>query len=217
MCSLFKNKNAVKKSPIISQKGRGFSLIELIVVIGIFTVIMSVILFNQSKLSSSTLIDNLAYEIALALRQAQAYGIGVRSTNPALGSTAFAGGFGVHFDKTTPSTFILFQDNDGTHTYTPTPNGTDQVLTIYNIGNNNSISDLCVNGSLASSVGCISGGSTFTTMDITYTRPSPEAVIILDGASVVNAQASAQIKVSTATHDKIKMVDVQLSGQLSVQ
>ncbi|MDD5318961.1 MAG: prepilin-type N-terminal cleavage/methylation domain-containing protein [Candidatus Pacebacteria bacterium] len=188
----------------------GFSLIELVVVIGIFTLIMAVILFNQSKLSSSTLVDNLAYETALTLRQAQDYGIGVRAVNPGLGAAAFAGGFGVHFDKTTPTTFILFKDDDGTHTYTPpsTPGGTDQVLSIYNIGNNNRISALCINNNC---------NMAFSTLDITFTRPNPEAVIILDNQSITNAQASAQIKLTTATGDKTKTVDVQLSGQISVQ
>ncbi len=58
---------------------RGFSLIELIVVTGIFTVITAVVLANNAQFNNSVLLGNAAYDIALSVRQAQVYGLSTQA------------------------------------------------------------------------------------------------------------------------------------------
>jgi prepilin-type N-terminal cleavage/methylation domain-containing protein len=56
----------------------GFTLIELLVVVGIFGILSSVIFANYSGFDSIIVLENVAHEIALEVRQAQSFGIGVR-------------------------------------------------------------------------------------------------------------------------------------------
>ena len=89
---------------------KGFSLPELIIVIGIFIIISTIAMFNQGKLSSSVLLTNMAYEVGLAIREAQTYGIGVRSEDA---GTNFTGQYGAYFDTSTETTkrqVIVFAD-----------------------------------------------------------------------------------------------------------
>lgn len=55
----------------IKNKTKGFSLLELLVVISIFTIITTIALFNQGQLNSNVLLTNLAYDVALTVREVQ--------------------------------------------------------------------------------------------------------------------------------------------------
>lgn len=154
----------------------GFTLIELIVVIGIFSLIMAVALWNQKELSNNILITNLAYEIALAVRETQAYGIGVR-TSPTSSptSTDFQKPFGLHVDLTNGNEkqWVLFQDQNNDSIYQA-----GETFAIYKFQNQNGnrITALCLNHPITTP--CIrsaSLGSSFVKLDILFRRPNPEA------------------------------------------
>lgn len=92
----------------------GTTLIELLVVIAIFAVISGITIFNYGKFNSSLTTQNLADDIALTIRRAQGYAIGVRGYN-----NTFNSGYGVHFTSNNNSqdlytgsnkSFILFAD-----------------------------------------------------------------------------------------------------------
>jgi prepilin-type N-terminal cleavage/methylation domain-containing protein len=57
---------------------RGFSFIELIISIAVFTLITSAMLVSFSRLQGDVSLTNLAYDTALTIRQAQSYGVQVR-------------------------------------------------------------------------------------------------------------------------------------------
>ncbi len=83
----------------ISNKRSGFSFIELIIVVAIMALISSVVLFKQAKFSSDILITNMAYQVALAIRQTEVYGLSSkdRGTETGTSLTAFRAGYGVFF------------------------------------------------------------------------------------------------------------------------
>jgi prepilin-type N-terminal cleavage/methylation domain-containing protein len=111
----------LKAKRFIGIAKRGFSLIELLVVIGIFIIITSVILARQNKFSSDILLTDLAYQVAISIRQAQVYGLGVQAQ-----SSNFDIGYGVHFDNVTPNTtYKLFADNDKNGVYNTSGLGFD--------------------------------------------------------------------------------------------
>lgn len=70
----------------------GITLIELLVVISIFTIISAITLFDYTGFKSTSALQNLADDIALSIRKAQGYAIGVRGYD-----NTFNSGYGIHF------------------------------------------------------------------------------------------------------------------------
>src|SRR3989338_6043642 len=81
-----------------------FSLVELLATLGIFFVISGMIFFDFQTFNSRTVLDNLAHEIALTVRQAQVFGIGVRSEDGGFPS------YGTYFNLAEKKNFTLFAD-----------------------------------------------------------------------------------------------------------
>ena len=104
---------------------KGFTVLELLVVVTIMAIITSIVLFNNRDLNSSILVSNTAYEMNLLIREAQAYGLGVRGTGDT--ANAFSYAQGVYFDLSTPDKVILFSDKDGNGTFTANSNEEIQV------------------------------------------------------------------------------------------
>jgi prepilin-type N-terminal cleavage/methylation domain-containing protein len=113
----------------------GFTIIELIVVVTIFLVIASVTILSQRSFDNSILIDNLAYEIALAVREAQVYGVSTRGIE-----ADFTYSYGVHFDEAEPNRFVLFADSDSVGLY---DNSSVEDIEMLTLGTSGSITDVC--------------------------------------------------------------------------
>jgi len=100
MKSIFKIKTNQKLRPFgpsSLRASRGFTFIELIVVVAIMTLISTVVLFRQAKFSSDILITDMAYQIALAIRQAEVYGISSKGADTESEQNSFKSGYGVLF------------------------------------------------------------------------------------------------------------------------
>src|SRR3989338_5983291 len=87
---------------------RAFTLIELVVVTGIILVVTSVVLVNNNRFGGVVQLENLAYDVALSVRQAQVYGISVQR----YGVDDFSSGNGMHFDINDPQHYEFFADVD---------------------------------------------------------------------------------------------------------
>lgn len=83
---------------------RGFTLVEMIVVTAIFTVITSVVMFKYGDFTSNMLVTNMAYEIALEIRQAQVFGLGARGSDDGAGNAVFTRPYGVFINLLDGST-----------------------------------------------------------------------------------------------------------------
>ena len=97
------------------KSNKGFTLVELLVTISMFVIVTGVVLVNSNKFSSTILLNNFAYDVALTIKQAQSYGVNVRECI----SGSFNSPFGVYFDITTPAgktNFVLFNDFDNSST-----------------------------------------------------------------------------------------------------
>ena len=105
----------LKKNGLLSKNltpSKGFTLIELLVTLSLFVVLTTIVIFSQSKFNGSILLTNLAYDVALTVRQAQSYGVNVREVASDT-STGFKHAYGVHFDIANDKEFILFSDSVG--------------------------------------------------------------------------------------------------------
>src|SRR3990167_3654568 len=183
----------------------GFTLTELMVVVTIMTLLTGVFLFQQRQFDSTTLLRSLAYSVALSIREAQTYGLSVRS---------FGGEFpayGILFDISNNDEYVLFADTNGDGQY----NGSGEIVDSYVLQGNYEISDICAtNGPELCGIGW---------MTVTFKRPNPDACIATSdpgGNNVCNgsntplySQGRVHIGVSGGA---TRSVTVTTSGQISV-
>lgn len=194
-----------KKGPC-KGTSRAFTIVEMLVCLAILMTVSSVMLVKNAQFRQHLLLRSLAYEIALAIRQAQVYGLGVREyegiSDPI---AAFQVGYGLHFDFATPTTFILYADIDGDHVYQA--GSEDRIIQTSEFSPGNRIVTICAGAVVLS--GCVSGPP--GVLDIEYERPNPEAFI--NGTQV---QPWATVRIESPFGDQ-RVVAASTMGQIIVQ
>lgn len=191
----------------------GFTLIELLVITGIIVVISTIVLANNNRFGGVVLLQNLAYNIALSIREAQVYGISVQRFQ----TGTFSAGYGVHFSLSSPDTYVLFADaiqENGLYDC-PQP-GTDncELVQTTTISSGYSIRDICVSPVSGSEICGVDK------IDVLFKRPEPDAWISSSGIScVLNNSSCAQaahIQIVSPRSD-VMNVYVEANGQISVR
>jgi len=203
---------------------RAFTLIELLVVCAIIIVISAVVLIDNNKFGGQVILENLAYDVALSVRQTQVYGIAVER----FGQSTFTAGYGMHFSLSDPTHYILFADLEGTgvfdsgfpisQTY---PTGEVVSPSPYTLTQGYSIQSLCTVPQVGGSSTC----TPVTTIDIMFQRPEPNAYI---SAAVTGAPVSCIQDLGFACNYEAQItllsprgatstVVVDETGQISVQ
>lgn len=150
--------------------------------------ISAVVIFQFRSFDSQLLLRNLAYEIALTIREAQALGIGVRGVGG-----DFSTAYGAHFEPGTG--YLLFRDDNENQEYNEED---DTMLSSYTIGRRNEIVDLCV-------------GSTCdrASLDVMFLRPDPDAIFNPSGTE-------AQVIVGSPSGNT-RIVRITSTGQIAVE
>ena len=195
---------------------RAFTLVELLVVLGIFMVITGTILANHTRFNSSVLLGSLAYDMALSVRQAQVYGLSVQTFGTRFSATGYdiQVGYGIHLSSAAPGSYILFADQP------PANDRYDagEAIQTYTLSLNHSIASFC--GTLSAADG---GGSQCSTdvsnpptyLDIVFFRPNPDANILSDQLPAGHMYSSASIVVRSS-QGETRTITVQSTGQISV-
>lgn len=196
------------------QKNKGFSIIEMIVVVAIFSIISGIVLWNYGRFSSNLVITNLAYQAALAVREAQVYGISVKQTKT---GASFSAAYGVWFTATNNQQFYLFSDANGNHLY-DVANETED---IYKLNGSSKISQICAIGisvTYCSNIAAVPGSYALNGLSVVFSRPNPDAnIYVYDGASIVNAAfQKTEIQFSSTNGDKVSRLTVTNTGQISI-
>jgi prepilin-type N-terminal cleavage/methylation domain-containing protein len=220
---------AVKKQQVLGQDytcgKKGFSLPELIIVIAIFAIITTIAMFDQARLNSSTLLTNMAYEIALSVREAQVYGIGVRDSSFSTTATGiFSGQYGAHFNIATPREVMVFGNASETYVpYNPSGPGTQaRVRYVFENQRGNFISAICV-GNLESGAprACQTGQPEISNVaEVVFRRPVPAPNIYKGSAvgTMTPTPAGERVYVVVHTLDRAncRVVVVEPTGQIRV-
>lgn len=172
---MFFKSNKSDSSNLVSK---GFTLIELMVTIGIFVFMTAVVMAKYNSFYSGTIFKNLAYDVALTIRQAQTYGISVKVTTKNSISD-FNAAYGVHFQIDTTADSKKFRLSSFVRSLTtPYPFVENEIEKSYNIKNGASFSGLDLS----------SNGTDYNTpknfVSVVFQRPNPEAVICAKAASV---------------------------------
>lgn len=215
-------KNFFKKINNKNANQKGFTILEMIVALTIFGIMSALVLSKYGSFNQDVILTNLAYDVALNIRNAQSYGLNVKSAvrdqnafdvsdNP-----LYSGGaYGVHFDMANPTKFILFIDKPLFGTITGIyQNSSNSDLSVTNIQKRSFISNICVSKGTSCSSGVGNIVDHVQVLDITFRRPDPNAIIKIGGASNVTYN-SAEITLQ-AIDGTTKKVLVNSTGQISV-
>jgi prepilin-type N-terminal cleavage/methylation domain-containing protein len=198
-----------------AYRKKGFSLVELLVVLAIFIIITTVVLFNQNKFSSDISISNVAYDVALQIRQAQVYGILVKEGE--IQSDDFNSAYGIHFSRATDNSGVLqmFSDEDDDFQYDA---GADlEVGPVRRPAEENKIIDVCSYDLNGNNKSCFSSNNdTVDSLDIVFKRPEPAAIITHQSSGSENRKGQVDIIIESSLGDKTRTVKVFSSGQISV-
>ena len=176
--------------------------------VAIMMILSSVIIFNHKGFNDNLEITNLSYQVGLALRQAQVYGVSTRDFKGGVGTSQanrFNTPYGVHFDFSNPAEYIFFADANKNGIYNTPP--TDTILETVAIGRGNKISKICKK---------IGAGTTcsLNIADITFTRPEPEPIFSV--GSTIDTTISTVAICLTSPGGRYKKISVYNTGQISI-
>lgn len=209
---------------------KGMTLIEMLMVVSIFMIISTMILFNYGKFESSISLQNLADDIALSIREAQSYAIGARGIpygnvdDPDI----FFKNYGIHFTKTSPlnssliggsiKSFVFFVDvnNNGIYDYDTGEmtcgqliNEDNECYKVINISSADYIKEITTNLSTAPA-----------SANILFSRPYPESFFCIGNdpnCSKDPTVSFVKIELENPRTDKTKTVTITNTGQIVVK
>ncbi len=180
---------------------RAFTLVELLVSVGIFALMTALVVIKYGNFNQSVLLTNLAYDVALTIRTAQTYGLSVKSADDAAASyTSPTYAYGVDLGTGTNDRFVLYADLNGN----AISDSGEQVST-YSIKRGAVISGVCA----ADSTDCTLG--TTGTLTVLFKRPDPQATICLSSCGMLMGKVELK-----ATDGGVRTVIIRKNGQITV-
>ena len=221
----------MKKPYLKKNNEQGFTLIEFIVVLVIFSIMSGTSLFNYNQYRNNIEITNIAQDVALTIRQAQVYGISA--------ADEFEGGtgentFGFFGSDNDPSSItedrsirgfaidiksqeiILFEDLNRSFSYEPQ---NDRVIDVRRILARNTNMSACLfasddpvdPGNCSEEVTINTNGDTI--VSIAFERPYPDAFIHFE-----NTQYShVLIELKDNAGNNLRYIEVNPIGNISVK
>lgn len=209
---------------------RGFTLVEMIVVLAIIVIITMIALLGQSSFNRSLVLTDTAYTVAFSIREAQSYGLSSRL----FGATQNAG-YGVHFATGAPTSYSIFADVSPAapgDTSNPSicpghPNITgpeakpgnciqdtpSEVMRSYSLNNGFRISGFCGTQTTGGVVRC---QGYLDALDIVYLRPNTQSVITGVRSGTRISLSDATIRIASPDGTAERCVLVSKVGQVSV-
>jgi prepilin-type N-terminal cleavage/methylation domain-containing protein len=156
---------------VIRNYQAGMTYVELIVVLSIFSIMTSIVLFNYNGFQAKVDIKVLANDIASKIIEAQKSALAGQLTT---GSPVnWQPAYGVYFDTSSPKQFIYFADfNSPINGY-----NAGEALSTINITKNDSISRI------DSYIGTTLNQQITNPLSITFRRPDSSAVFTSSGLS----------------------------------
>ncbi|MCE9628917.1 MAG: type II secretion system GspH family protein [Candidatus Vogelbacteria bacterium] len=197
----------------ITKNKQGFTLVEMMVVIGIFLIVTGVILINVPNFREKTSVDLVAQDIAVTIRSSQVFGVGTRALNGNL----VAYGVSLSTDPDKKGRFVLFADLP-TIDYKYTPGSettcgqsTTECQSEYSL-NGFTISDIYI----YKADGIIEPQSQ---VDISFERPKSNPRFCVDEGENCpdNSISKVEIVVESLKEKKRKVVAVYANGQIAVE
>ena len=193
----------------------------MIIVITIIGIITIVVITSQGSFNKSIILSNAAYDVALAVRSTEGYGLGSKVTTGLLNNT----GYGLEF--TLDNKMTQFADSipaTVTGACHPVPvtgvdspdakvgdciytAGQDQVVTTYTLNNGITISKICAfNGSWTCT-------PALTHLDVTFVRPDPTPFMTMNGQAYTGTLSQACITLASP-QGTTRVVSINWTGEV---
>lgn len=197
----------------------GFTLIELMVTVGIFVLLSTVALVNFRQVDNSLILQNVAHQVALVVRKAQISGISVQGIKSGT-STVFPS-YGVNFDITGPpphNFFRLFADlptglGNGVFNGIACPGAIvlgDECVQKYTLAEGYTIKELWGDKKTTPP------GTSLTNLDITFRRPNPDALMIGNTGTPPSGFSDGEIVIQSRL-GQTKTIIIWKTGQISIE
>jgi prepilin-type N-terminal cleavage/methylation domain-containing protein len=181
---------------------RGFTITELLVVLFIIGVMSTVVIAQYNNFDSISVLRNLAYEVALSVREAQVLTISTSNITNTGFANSGQNSYGIHFVESS-QTYTIFVDNDADDVFDTSPNETVKSYTLSQ-------------GASITKVAAIAGGSTHypVTADITFTRPHLDTTFVTNPAYSGITEVVIEV---TSRRGGSKKIHVHKSGRIWVE
>ncbi len=183
------------------MKNKGFTLMELMVVVAITTVISTTLLANYGSFGDKVTLNNLTYDLALTVREAQVYGLSGKfqeqdnfSNVPVI----------LYFNRGGTPLFYMFADANNNWVQDSGENISD-----YNLGQGYQIIDIWANSDT------IKGG--INKLAVRFKRPEPDAEIKDFTTNPAGIDYSDVRIIVRSPRGEELSVFVESAGQISVQ
>ncbi len=213
-----------------AQPVRGFTLVEMVVVLAIIVIITTIALLGQSSFNRSLILTDTAYTIAFSVREAQALGISSRAFNGIQNA-----GYGLHFIAGNSKSYNLFADtNPGQsgnvqstsvcpgHAVGSGPESKPgdcvqtlpgEIVRTYTLNNGFKVSGFCGTDAATGNPRC---NDNLDSIDILYLRPNTQSIITGLRSGTRVPLTDATIRVTSPAGDAERCVYVSKVGQVSV-
>ena len=216
----------------IKNKNTGFTIIEMLMVLAIFAIVSSIVIFNYSSFHSNVSLENLSGDISLTIRRAQSYATGVKgSTLGGTEASAFPG-YGIHFSTEPGSSarsflgsnksFIFFADlfSGPVSTGSPAYDQSNDSCGYENLEpGNECLEEITINSTDVIDEICTDSSCGKGSVDILFKRPQPDALFCFipsGDLSCAGTSSFVSIKIRSIT-DKVQKITIWNTGQISIE
>jgi prepilin-type N-terminal cleavage/methylation domain-containing protein len=197
---------------------RGFTVVELLVTLAIVVLVTGIVMIRYSSFNSSVLLTSQAYITGFDVRETQSLAISVRGN-----SNQFREEYGIYFDLSNPTSYLLFQDDNTNGNQSPVRyHAGEEIGVPYKVDPRFKIMNLCVSNSSgrtctsqdASTAGTETTNTSLTTLAVAFRRPDFDAELYSPQISGLN---SVEVHFGNDDITNVKKVIIYSSGQISVE
>lgn len=206
----FKQKFA--SSYCMMKQKKGFTMIEMLVVITIATLLIASVVVQQYSWNDQLSLNTQTYDMVLYIRQAQVYSLGVKEYKTDT-QDGFNVGYGVYIDTNNSNQYVFFVDKNKDTQF----DSDQEVLEIKNFKNGVYISKVC--GFNGSAEKCSDSQGSLEKVEISFYRPEPKANLNFlnsGGNNVASFDPPAKIYLKSP-RGRESSIKIEENGQISIQ
>jgi prepilin-type N-terminal cleavage/methylation domain-containing protein len=195
------------------KNNKGFTLIEILVVIAIMGIMVTVLLFNYKGYGEVTETANIATQISQTVREAQVNSSSVK-VYPPNASGVYTASYGAYIEPTNPGkvTFFADCDNDGYDTSgTPCPGSSSEKILLSTYKNGYKIKNMCGN-TTANATSCSAPNNITNPLTVLFKQATLVPIITSGGVTY----SYVEVKVYSPTDTVTKTVKIYSSGQTDI-